>query len=358
VDVRVKLDKFTYNGFPSFTHDVRNEILVAQASDSIGNALAKSFEDGLYNLFRDYTTVPAAGTVQMQAHGPTKIVFNEASTGALTAFSNHHLAYANAALVEDGVPSMGLFAHASPSALADWGVAAPVAEGQVGAVAGGATVLQNGLPPGTYIPRHGFALGSASAITGQAAIADLGDGTPTEPVTAYTQDTTVFFDGEVSGGTTPLGAVRVTIGVTAALAGTVAVGQIARLGPDAGAATAYGVILRVDAANKYVWLVPYNAKGQKLTAAQLSTATDKIGIPAIANVATAHHQEFMAYATRPLTQPRNGLLFSVALPGQLASMVLNLGIGSWDGVKENQFLALLWGAKATDYRKAALMLSA
>jgi len=356
-EVRVRLNKYSYDGFPVFTHDVRNDILIAQASQSSGNAIAKEFEDGLYSLFRDYTAIPATGEVALTATAPLKITFLETSGGALAPFQNHHLAYANASLIEDGVPAMGLFAHASPTALADWGLTAPVAEGQPGALAGGGVLLSQGLPPGAYISRHGLMLGSASAITGQVAVTDLGDGNPTEAISAFTQDTTVFFDGEVSGGTTPLGAVRCTIDVTAALIG-LAVGQIARLGPDAGPAKAYGVILRVDVANKQVWLVPYNAKGKKLMAAELSTTTDKIGVPYLPYVHTAHHQEFLAYASRPMQQPRNGLLLPVSLPAQLPAISLNLGIGSWDGIKEAQFMSLLWGAKATDYRKAVLMLSA
>jgi hypothetical protein len=219
----------------------------------------------------------------------------------------------------------------------------------------------SGMTQGMFIPRASFLFGVSNSITGQTGVADMGDTTATEPVSAFTQDTTVFFDGDVAGGTTPLGAVRVTIGVTAALSGSVAVGQIARLGPDAGAATAYGVILRVDAGNKYVWLVPYNAKGQKLTAAQLSTSTDKIGIPAIPYVNTAHHREFLVFGSRPFKQPApnsGGIVASQTLPQY--GVTVNATIGPYNalGLKQDRLIGLLTGCRASDHRKAAFMLSA
>ena len=362
VEVNLRLDHCWADAFPDYVIDARAEQVVMDATMSAAANIGTSFENMFYSeCFRDYSAIAASGSVQYANGAPLQLVFAENASGVLASFAPDHLARANAVLNFANVPNMDRFAFASAFSAGDWAVAQPTAEGQSGAMAMGGQILMSGMGQGMFVPRAGFNFGVSNSITGQAAIANLGDGTATEPVTAFTADTTVFFDGDTVGGTTPLGAVRVTIGVTGALSGSVAVGQIARLGPDAGPATAYGVILRVDAGNKYVWLVPYNAKGQKLTAAQLSTSTDKIGIPSIPYINTAHHREFLIFGTRPLKQPApnaGGAVASQTLPQYGVTVNATVGAYNATALKQDRLIALLTGCKASDHRKAAFMLSA
>ena len=362
VEVNLSLNHAWADGFPAFNNDAQYATVVNDSLMAVSTNVGTSFEGMFYSeCFRDYSGVAASGAVQYASAPPLQLVFAENASGVLNPFTTEHLARANACLGAANVPAMDRFAFVSSFSAGDWAVAAPTAEGQSGALAGVGNIIQTGLQQGMFIPRAGFNFGVSNSITGQAAVTTLGDGTATEAVSAYTADTTVFFDGDRAGGTVPLGAVRCTIGVTGTLTG-LAVGQIARLGPDAGPATAYGVILRVDVGNKYVWLVPYNSKGQKLTAAQLSTSTDKFGVPAIPYVNTAHHREFLVYGTRPLRQPMpgaGGQVISQAIP-EYGAATVNIAVGAYNaaGMKQDHLASVLCGCKPSDHRKAAFMLSA
>lgn len=362
VEVNLRLNHLWADAFPDYLIDARSEQVVMDATMAAATNIGISFEQMFYNeCFRDYSGIAASGAVQYADGSPLQIVWAENASGVLSAFAPEHLARANAVLNFVNVPASDRFAFASSFSAGDWAVALPTAEGQSGAMAMGGQLLMSGMQQGMFVPRSGFNFGISNSITGQTGIADLGDGTAIEPVTAYVQDTTVFFNGDVAGGTLPLGAVRATIGVTAALNPAVAVGQIVRVGPDAGPAKAYGVILRVDAGAKQVWFVPYNAKGQVLTAAQLTANTDNISIRQIPYVNTAHHREFLIFGTRPLKQPApnaGGAVASQTLPEY--GVTVNATVGAYNAlsVKQDRLIAVLTGCRPSDHRKAAFMLSA
>ena len=361
VEVNLRLDHCWADAFPDYVIDARSEQVMLDATMAAATNIGISFEAMFYaECFRDYSGVPASGAVQYANGAPLQIVFAESASGVLGSFAPDHLARASAVLNFANVPATDRFAFASAFSAGDWAVAQPTAEGQSGAMAMGGQLLMSGMSQGMFVPRSGFSFGVSNSITGQVGIADLGDGPSIEPVAAFTQDTTVFFDGDVASGTTPLGAVQVTIDMTADPT-SVAVGQIARLGPDAGPAKAYGVILRVDAGDKYVWLVPYNAKGQKLTAAQLVVGTDNFSVPSIPYLNTAHHREFLIFGSRPFKQPApgsGGVVASQALPQY--GVVVNATVGAYNalGLKQDRLIGVLTGCRSSDHRKAAFMLSA
>jgi hypothetical protein len=359
VTIPITWDKLFVKGFPIYGIDLNPRKYIQDYSLSCAGSVGHSVDNYFYTkCFRDYSGIAASGSVSYAGqYPPVQIVFSETSGGALNTFDRNLLIWANQRLNTSEVPQGMRFALISPMSAGTFLQNAPTDTGEnfVGAQAGGVGLLTGGLSG--FLPRYGFNLGEANAVTGQSRVTDLGDGAATCAVSAYTADTTVFLDGEMTT-STPLGAVRATLTITAALNSGIAVGKIARLGADAGAAKAYGVILRVDTTNKYVWLVPYDANGNKLTAAQLSTSTDKFGIPQINSVNTAHHSEFVGYINAPIAQPvtQGPVVRSATWQGlQLTVMFGNYDIGN---VSEKAGCYWFGGCTPTDPRKAVLMLSA
>lgn len=356
------LEHLFTKGFPIYSSDANVPTYIRDFSETSGSAIGKSTDDYFYDRgFRDWTKLPTAGAVRLGGHAPIQVVTEETSGGALTDFNDKHLRNADEVLFTNDVPTTGRYARLSPSARNSFLGDTTLVSGFAGAMApqqAGAAIL-NGVAMDTEVERRGFMTCGSNAVTGQSAVPDLGDGTATDDVSAYDADTTIFFDDDQIGDI-PVGAVRCTLGVTAALNAGIAIGKIARLGPDAGTATAYGVILRVDTANKFVWLVPYSPGGKKLEAAQLSVATDKFGIPAIGSVNTAHHREHLVYASRLLRPPTSGAgAVAVTAPVPNLPMLMQIFQGSYDVNKFSESIraAMLVGATPSDHRKAVLMLS-
>lgn len=357
------LEKLFTKGFPVYSSDADVATYFRDFSLSTGGTIGKSADDYFYvKAFRDWTTLPTSGTVRIGGHAPIQVVFNESTGGALTDFGDVHLRNADEVLFRNDVPTEGRYARISPTARNAFLGDVTLVSGFAGAMAPqqpGAALLNTGLMDQDVMRRDFMTCGS-NAITGQSVVANLGDGTPTDTISAVVADTTLFLDDDQTG-SVPLGAVRLTLGITAALNAGIAVGKIARLGPDAGPATAYGVILRVDTSNKYVWLVPYSATGKVLAAGEISTSTDKFGIPAIGSVNTAHHREHLVYASRLLAPPSNGS-GATALTARVpnADMVMQIFRGSYNVNRFSESIrsAMLVGVTPSDHRKAVLMLSA
>lgn len=361
--LNLELERLFTKGYPVYSMDANLLTYVQDYLDSNINDIGTSQDDYLYQkCFRDWSGLASTGAVRIGGHPGLQVVFEETSGGALADFNDHHLLAADKVLFSNNVPSAGRYARLSPTARQTFLKDVTLVSGFAGSMSPqqpGAALLNSGMMEQEVMRRDFMTCGS-NAVTGQSVVADLGDGTATDAISAVVADTTVFFADDKTG-SVPLGAVRLTLGVTAALNVGIAVGKIARLGPDAGPATAYGVILRVDAANKYVWLVPFNKSGDKLTAAQISTSTDKFGIPAIGSVNTAHHREHLVYASRLLTPPSPGS-GAVSTIGRApnSSMLLQIFSGSYDinYLREGVRTVSLMGAMPSDYRKAVLMLSA
>jgi hypothetical protein len=171
-------------------------------------------------------------------------------------------------------------------------------------------------------------------------------------------DTTVFFNDDLSG-SVPLGAVRLTLGIAGTVNAGVAVGRIARIALSGAPATAYGVILRVDTVNKFVWLVPYSMAGRVLPADAITTS-HIFSIPNIPSVNTASHKEHIVYASRLLSEPApgEGAIADRAVDPELG-IIVQVFKGSYNvhqfkgGIRS----ATLMGAVPSDHRKAVLMLS-
>ncbi|MEM6432398.1 MAG: hypothetical protein AAF773_00855 [Cyanobacteria bacterium P01_D01_bin.115] len=367
VIISILLDRLFTAGFPIFSSDAQVERYVRDYSRSTGGAVRKAFDDYLYARgFREWDTLAASGDVALDGHPPVQIAFRETSGGDLEEMGDELLRSAGATLSSNEVPEDEMrYARISTRA----------AESYLGAITPvtGAALTEGQIPLGqqllqqpSYMTRdfsmRGFMIRGSNAVTGQSAVDDTGDGNATEEIGAVVAATTgnEFTLGDFTTAT-PAGAVRLTITQTANLDAGIAVGKIARVGPDSGPATAYGVILRVDVANKFVWLVPYNNRGQKLKAAQIATATNKFGVPSIGSINPAYHKEHLAFATRLLQgpSPGSGAVAENAID-QDAGLVMQVLKGSYnvDQFKESVRTACLCGAKPTDLRKAVLMLSA
>lgn len=359
----IQLTDLYYKGFPIYSYDALVDKYVRDYVYSVGNAMALSIDKDIYNKYRTWS-LAASGEAYIDYHPPIAIAFKETSGGAIDVFGRDHLLYAGKILDKENVPATNRKArigtNAKTSFLSD-AIAVTGFAGAIAATSPGSQLLSTGMPLNVAIERDGFMVKGSNTISGQDAVADLGDGVAFEPLSAAADDTTVFFKGDTTT-KTALGAVRVTVNQTANLVAGVAVGKIARIGAANAAAVAYGVILRVDAANKYVWLVPYGPKGDKLKAADLGTpANVNLSIPKINEVGVAGHPEAINYATRLLRAPSRNSGASEA-----RAIITEHGLVSqlWAGdfnirqLKEDIMQTVLWGAKAVDYRKSCLLISA
>lgn len=369
--ITLTLEKLFTSGFRVYGSDTQVERYVRDYSVSTGGAVRKSFDNYLYNTgFRTWA-LAASGDVTLGGHPPTAIVFTETAGGVLDEYGDALHRAGGAALNEVDVPESGRYARLSPRAAESlMGAITPVTGSAL--TEGGIALGQQLLQEPSYMSRdfmmRQFMTRGSNAITGQDAVEDLGDGVAFEPISAVDVATGAdeFIDGNQAT-TTQAGAVRVTVNQTANLAAGVAVGKIGRVGPNGstGADVVYGVILRVDSANKRVWMIPYNSKGQKVAAESIKNAanvtTYNFSVPAIGAVNVGYHVEHLAFATRLLTEPTAGAgAIAERSTDQDTGLVMQVFKGSYNvhQFKEGIRTACLCGATPTDFRKGVLMLSA
>lgn len=364
VIVTLTLEKLFTAGFRKYSHDADVERYVRDYSMSTGGAVRKSFDDYLYNTgFRTWS-LATSGDVYLSKNPPVQIVWRD-TNGTLNDFGDDLLLSAGGTLSSGDVPESDRFARLSARAAQSYlGAITPV--GGSALTEGRIQLGQQMLIESPYMMRdfsmRGFAVRGSNAVTGQDAVSDLGDGVAFEPIGAAVAATGAdefFFEDQVSD--TTVGAVQLTVTQTAALDASVAVGKIARIGVNNGTTKAYGVILRVDSANKFVWLVPYTANGEILPIASITTGTDEFSVPAIGSVNVGYHREHLAFATRLLDPPDPG-------EGAVAEPAVDLDTGLTMQVFKGSYnvhqfsggirTACLCGAVPTDLRKGVLMLSA
>ncbi|MEM9948579.1 MAG: hypothetical protein AAF810_21295 [Cyanobacteria bacterium P01_D01_bin.36] len=365
LQVTLQLEKVFTRGYKVYSSDANIERYTREYSATTGGAIRKSIDNYFYNkAFRTWS-LAASGDISLGGHPPIALAFSETSAGVLNDFSDSLLLSAGGTLASAEVPEgENRFARLSTRAAQSYlGSVTPVTGAALAQAqtALGTQMLMQAPYMSTDFDMRGFMIRGSNAITGQTAVADTGDGNATEAIGAISAAAgdDEFFDGTQTG-SVALGALRLTITQTANLAAGVAVGKIARLGADSGAATAYGVILRVDAASKYVWLVPYNSNGEKLTADDLSTSTDKFGVPKIGSVNVGFHRQHLAFATRLMAEPGpgEGAIAERAIDEQ-TGMIMQVFKGSYNvhQFKSGIRSSCLCGAKPTDFRKGVLMLS-
>jgi hypothetical protein len=360
------LEKLLANGFPLFSSDFKISTYVRDFSDQIAQSIATKFDGHLYNKFRT-ATHSSTGEVAFSSNAPIACVANENGSGELSSFDRSALIHAGTVLDRENVPAGNRFAEISSTAKGDFlGEATPVDAGYLEAIASGSTLLQQGLPIGQFLPRYGFMVGGSNTIGSQVGSTDLDGAASNQPavdIASAVSDTAnggqSFFVAGDFANRTSLGAIVLTLGTTGALQ-NVAVGDIARIGPTAGNAKAYGIVLRVNLATKTVYIVPFSMKGQQLVAAQINPAVDKFSIPMIPSISIAHHREALVYSTRMMEPPSEGSgATAVTQVQEGTNVALQVWSGSFDVTRfrESRVASLLMGAKITDYRKACLMLS-
>lgn len=353
-------------GFRVYSHDANVKQYVNEFSEVVGGSIRRSFDNALYSDgFRDWTRLPSTGTVFLGTNAPTQIVYSESAAGVMNAFGDTVLTAASATLDRAEVPSEGRYGRVTPDSGLGIERDATLVTGFAGSMASsspGTNIIVDGIPVGMDFNRRMFSIAKSNAVTGQAAVTNIGDGAATSTVSAAVADTTVFFQADTSyaGSNVPAGAVRLTIGTTAALNAGVAVGTICRLGATNAPALAYGVILRVDSVGKFVWTIPYNSDGVLLTAAQIPGST-VFSIPRIGAVNPFFHQEHLVYATRLIEMPSPGSgaygAYAVDPQTRVAMQVLK-GSYQINQFREGLRGSILCGVAPSDSRKAVLALAA
>lgn len=353
------LEKLFTSGFPIYSMDASPETYFLDYSMSTGGAIRKSADDYLYATgFRTFN-LASTGPVRLNRIPPIATVWSENSTGVIQPFSDSLLINAGTVLNQAEVPAENRVARLSSTAAGSFLGDITLVSQFAGALSPGAGNTANMVATGFSFTqdyeRRGFMVRGANAVTGQSQVLDLGGGTPTTPFAAPVQDVALFV-GDDDG--LPVGAVQIPLTVAGALNPGIAVGKIARIGPDAGVALAYGVILRVDTNQKAVWLVPYASNGVALPAAALTGG--KFGIPAIGSVNTANHKEALAWVSRLLTEPTpgSGAIAQRVFDNQ-SGLAMQVFRGSYNVHRFSEGIrsAILMGAMPTDHRKGVLMLS-
>ncbi|HEY9643318.1 MAG TPA: hypothetical protein V6C57_22710 [Coleofasciculaceae cyanobacterium] len=362
----LKLEKLLTNGFPVYGSDYRIDEYINDFSTQIAFSITTKFDSHLYNKFRTPTHADA-GLVAYGAHAPVACVAAEDANGQLVDFNRQVLVAAGTVLERENVPPGMRYALLSSTAKGAYvGESVPVDAGYMEALAGGVQLLQQGLPIGQFVPRHGFMVGGSNIIGSQIGQDDLDANTGSSAslaISAAVADTgnggSPFFLKADNAVATSLGAIVLTLTTTGALQ-NVAVGDICRIGPADAIAKAYGVVLRVDLTNKNVYIVPFSPKGLKLLAAQINLTTDKFSIPTIPSISIAMHQESLVYSSREMRPPSEGSgAVATTQVDPAVALAMQIWRGSYDVTRfrESQLATLLMGAKITDYRKCCLILS-
>lgn len=362
----LKLESLITNGFPVYGPDYQVDRYILDYSNQLSQSIGVKFDASLYNKFLTPTHA-SSGPVAYAANTPLACVASEDSNGLLTDFNRFLLVNMGTVFDRNNVPPAGRYGMISSTAKGAYiGEAIPVDAGYQEAMGGGTNLLINGMPIGQFTQRHGFNVGGSNVVLSQVAVPDLDSASGNSPslaIAAADLDTSnggnpMFYQDDYVAAPS-LGAVRLTLTTTGNLV-NVAVGQFARLGPTNGPAKAYGVILRVDLANKYVWVVPFSLKGALVSAAQISTANDKFSIPDIGSINIAMHSDALVYATRMMRPPSQG---SGAIATTQVDPNSNVAMQVWRGsyditrFREGMVSTLLSGSKITDYRMCGFMLS-
>lgn len=366
----IVLERLWTNGFPTYANDAPEALkkYIVETGNQCAKGIAPENDTYMYQKFR--TVQATTGTVQYFASAPLAIVANVDATGNFTVFNSDIITNAGAVLDINNVPAdvNDRFITMSSMAKASFLKDAIRVTGFAQAVQGSGKIIETGLANDQFIPTYGFQCGASNTVSGQTAVADMDTvaGVQSElPVASIAQDTTKFFDSQIST-TTPLGAVDFTLTAATALnvTGTgVAVGQIAQIRSSGNAPKAHLVILRITDAGTTAPIitgVPYSPSGQLLTAADFA-AGDKLRIPAIGSVNVANHKEGLLLSSRPIMLPAadSGAIGSTVVEPD-TQIAINVIKGIFDStvLKQNITYHALLGAKFANHKMGALMLTA
>lgn len=363
VTVQLALENIFTDQFRVFSTDANVDRYINTNASASANAVGKAVENYFYEkCFTDFTNIPGTGTYSFNADPTLSVVWREDGSGNLLPMTRNLLYDAQASLDTRNVSVDGRWAITSPYGVTDYFSDAPTDEGDVGTQARGAEILQAGLPMGMFIDRGGFMFGKSNAVRSQPALADIEGGNPTTAITAVADDTTLFFDGTFhSAFATLIGAVELTTAALTSGAEELAVGDTVRIGPTGGTATAYGRVIRISPARTEVYVVPYDAQGRKLTAAEINTGTDLLSAPLIGKLGTAHQTQYLSYAFRALRPPSDfsgARMVQVRDPFTNIMLMLIMGNYQVNLFSETMSSTALCGTKPTNHNKATMLLSA
>lgn len=350
------LEKLFTAGFPVYAHDnrVSRTRYVLEYGQQIATSIAVATDTYFYNKFRTLT-LPSVGPVYYTANPPVAIVATENSQGVLAEFNKTSLINANTALEFNNVSINDRFAIISTAAKGAF-LGDSILTEKFGDATGEKLFIR-GLPAGQFSERYGFQVSGSNSVGSQSGQSGLdGAAAPAIDFTTATPNN-FFYAGDIAVPTL-LGAVDFQM-APAAIA-NIAVGMIARIGVMGAPSKAYGLILRVDMANRIITLVPCAPNGRIQPAAAFVPGTDKLSIPLIPSVNVALQREALLGATRLLTPPSDGSgAISAIVADEFTGMVVQVIRGNYkvDEFKESQRYAALMGALLSDYRKAALILT-
>ena len=365
----VTLEKLWTEGFPIYSHDAAAAVVkyIAETGDQVAKGIAVPNDAYMYSKYR---TVPAtSGAVQYFAGAPLQIAANvDPANGNFTAFDNQIALNAGQIFDTANVPPTDRFIVMSSVAKRSFLGDTVRVTGFAAATEGSGRLIMDGLANNVFAPIYGFSAGASNTVTGQAAVVDMDTASSAQselPVASVAQDTTKFFDS-AKGATTPLGAIDLTLTAGTALyvgAGGVAVGQIAQIRTTGNVPKAHMVILRITNAGTTAPIitgVPYSPAGILLTAADF-VAGDKLRIPAIGSVNVASHKEGLLLANRPIQLPaaNSGAVGAIQVD-PITNIAITVIKGTYDNKTLSQIVSYhsLLGAKFSDHRKGALLLTA
>lgn len=358
-----KLEKLFTNAIPVYHSDVKIQQYINETGPSMAYSIATAFERYLYSKLRTPTHA-STGQVRYGVDMPIRIVAAaDTAPGKLGKFDQDLLVNGSVCLEEENTPPGELYAILATRAKGDYiGEQTPVDAGMVYAQSQVAALLQRGLPIGQFVQRMGFNVGGSNIIKTdgtQMGVADLDTASSAQASLAIASmsNNTDFVKADYAT-TTYLGAIDFVLTCTGLQ--NVAVGQIARIGPDSGAATAYGVVLRVNTGSKTVTLVPFAPDGTQLTTSDISTSTDKFSIPRVGSINVGYKKQALIRSARQMMPPEeNAGAQVVTAADDDTGLALQIWTGNYqiNKFKSSRRYSFLTGAKFTDYRQGVLMLS-
>ncbi len=347
------LEKLFTQGYPIFSHDAQMNVQRYRMDYlmTVEGAVRLAFDQYLYDrCFRDYSGFADTGNVRIGATSPIRIVATDYTPGTDTFAEYDAKAQirANVALGEEEVPVGGRYMVLSHRAWGGFIGDSIMVTGEAGASAptpGGGIIEQ---PGARFIRRFDFLTAASNAVASQAG--ELGS---TFDSNAW--DTTIYLKDDHFDDT-PLEVLLMTAGTPGPNFGNFAKGKIIHF--TFNSRQCFGVILRVVGPDT-IHVKPYFADGTPIPL-NTAIASAAVTMPTIPSINVGLHQEHLVYACRLLAEPSSGSGANAARAATpMLPVVLQVFYGSYivDQFKESNRIALLCGAKPTDFRKSLLVLS-
>jgi len=363
----VVLDMAFANGFIKYGTDPGESLAkyTIETGEQAGIAVATANDDYMYSAFRTWSAT--TGVVNLTKNSPIAIVANCDPLGNFTSLDSQLISNASVALDLNDVPDRDRQRYLIMGSVAkgNFNLDGTRITGFAAGLTGSGQYLINGIPQNQFFPAYGFNAAGSNVIKGQNGVTSVsvGAGLLPEATISVITPNTDFKDGQ-SVSNPNVGAVEFTLALGAGntLSPNVAVGQIAQIRSTGNAPKAHFVILRIvnaATANPILIGVPHSLNGRKVESSAFVT-TDKIRVPFIPAVGTAHHRAGLVMATRRVQQPTAGSgAYSAISVNPENGLAIQVFFGSYDVGKfsEKQTYVMLTGSQFVNFKMGVLILS-